>query len=382
LIWFNNQNGDYSKGWEGYYDNSSAGDFSKGNGFGDVEPICTNSPSIEVGNLIWEDDNDNGVQDAGEAGLSGVMVSLYNATGTLMATTSTNATGNYRFSEDGDVGQNWVSGTKLDANSNYYIVFGDGQFAMDQLTVSGVEYNLAMVDQTTTSMNPDFVDSDAAIGMASDPMWVQDLPFVQITTNAAGANIHNFDVGFEPATILPIELININLEAEDCNLALNWDVASSASFGRFEVEVAGADGVFYVWEKRDAQPLKKFYSAVVNNEQNNVEYVRLKMIDTDGSFTYSEILNNTYNCGNAIDWNIYPNPTTQSEGLSIEVSNADKQMTLKFLNAVGQLVYIQELADRESKVILGTEQFVPGMYTVLLENKFGYRSIKKIVIAK
>jgi hypothetical protein len=51
-----------------------------------------------VGDRVWNDANGNGVQDAGEAGLAGVTVQIYNNAGVLAGTTTTNATGNYSFS--------------------------------------------------------------------------------------------------------------------------------------------------------------------------------------------------------------------------------------------------------------------------------------------
>ncbi|MDO9226346.1 MAG: SdrD B-like domain-containing protein [Pseudomonadota bacterium] len=51
-----------------------------------------------IGDKVWLDANGNGVQDAGEAGLSGVSVKLLNSAGTTLSTTTTDANGNYLFS--------------------------------------------------------------------------------------------------------------------------------------------------------------------------------------------------------------------------------------------------------------------------------------------
>ena len=51
-----------------------------------------------IGDRVWEDKNFNGVQDAGETGVRGVTVKLLNAYNQVLATTTTNATGNYLFS--------------------------------------------------------------------------------------------------------------------------------------------------------------------------------------------------------------------------------------------------------------------------------------------
>ncbi|MGJ8726603.1 MAG: SdrD B-like domain-containing protein [Roseibacillus sp.] len=53
-----------------------------------------------IGDTIWADDDSNGSQNAGEQGLPGITVNLYDVTGTiLIATTVTDSNGNYLFPE-------------------------------------------------------------------------------------------------------------------------------------------------------------------------------------------------------------------------------------------------------------------------------------------
>ena len=51
-----------------------------------------------IGDRVWEDLNRNGIQDAGEAGIANVAVTLYDNIGNPVANTTTNASGNYVFS--------------------------------------------------------------------------------------------------------------------------------------------------------------------------------------------------------------------------------------------------------------------------------------------
>jgi len=54
-------------------------------------------PSGSIGDRVWKDDNGNGIQDAGEVGIAGVTVVLLNAAGQPIASTTTDAFGNYKF---------------------------------------------------------------------------------------------------------------------------------------------------------------------------------------------------------------------------------------------------------------------------------------------
>jgi uncharacterized surface anchored protein len=52
-----------------------------------------------VGNFVWYDTNQDGIQDAGEEGISGVTVTLYDNTGATVATMITNSNGFYLFTD-------------------------------------------------------------------------------------------------------------------------------------------------------------------------------------------------------------------------------------------------------------------------------------------
>jgi choice-of-anchor A domain-containing protein len=65
-----------------------------------LDDICfvLSASSYSLGNTVWYDVNNNGTKDAGEPGISGVTVKLYNCSGTyLNKTVTTDASGNYQF---------------------------------------------------------------------------------------------------------------------------------------------------------------------------------------------------------------------------------------------------------------------------------------------
>ena len=71
----------------------------------------TNATLSSLGNFVWYDLNNNGIQDAGEPGAAGISVELTDMAGNVIKTTTTSATGEYLF-------------TDLAAN-NYFIEFGN-----------------------------------------------------------------------------------------------------------------------------------------------------------------------------------------------------------------------------------------------------------------
>lgn len=73
--------------------------------------IFNNSNTNSIGDRVWYDVDQDGIQDVGEYGYPGVVITLYAcATNTVMATTTTNANGDFLFSGLG--------------NGDYYVGFG------------------------------------------------------------------------------------------------------------------------------------------------------------------------------------------------------------------------------------------------------------------
>ena len=63
----------------------------------DAGLIYSQPITASLGDRVWLDTDKNGVQDAGEQGVSGVTVTLYNTSGTAVGTTITDGNGNYNF---------------------------------------------------------------------------------------------------------------------------------------------------------------------------------------------------------------------------------------------------------------------------------------------
>ena len=104
-----------------------------------------------IGDRVWEDSNYNGIQDAGEAGIKGVTVKLLNSAGTVVATTTTDANGNYLF--DNVAAGNYK--VQVVSPSGYYVTKqdqGTSDATDSDINASGVtgSISLAAGDAITT----------------------------------------------------------------------------------------------------------------------------------------------------------------------------------------------------------------------------------------
>ena len=80
--------------------------FGKASGFGDIVTRC-GAINSQIGNLVWSDDNCDGIQNANERGISGVVVNLYDENCNQIATTTTDSNGQYTFTDNIAAGQTY-----------------------------------------------------------------------------------------------------------------------------------------------------------------------------------------------------------------------------------------------------------------------------------
>ena len=136
--------------------------------------VCTPS-GVEIGNRVWFDLDNNGIQDPGEQPLAGVEVTLYAADGsTVLATTTTSADGTYIFDGASGVAPNTDYVLGFDASTTTSPLPGG-------VSPSDLEPTMANVGSTS---NPDATDSDL-VGTT-----------IPVTTGGPGENDHTFDAGF------------------------------------------------------------------------------------------------------------------------------------------------------------------------------------------
>ncbi|MBP6567142.1 MAG: DUF11 domain-containing protein, partial [Saprospiraceae bacterium] len=130
--------------------------FGKATGFGEIISTC-GLPDIEIGNLVWKDENANGFQDANEIGLSGITLNLYDELCENIGSVTTDKNGNYVFNNTNvpagllpnSVYYIGIDKKHLDPETNNYVV-GDDIFT---LTKSVKEFSLINSDADGAAMD-------------------------------------------------------------------------------------------------------------------------------------------------------------------------------------------------------------------------------------
>lgn len=102
---------------------------------------------------------------------------------------------------------------------------------------------------------------------------------------------------------------------------------------------------------------------------------RLKMIDLDGSFEYSDI--RTVKGEQAVEMNIYPNPAT--EYVMISSKSTASKMNVQLINTNGQVL---KQVSGSNKINMPVNEFRPGNYIVRVVGNDGAANSFKLMITK
>lgn len=202
IRWLNNTTGGFSKALRLYI---GAGNdpttMGKAGGVGSSMALMADPAPIEIGNRVWRDLNNNGVQDPNEPGIAGVTVRLYQGS-TLVGIAVTDANGEYYFVGSSSPDSNTTDNIgQVNGGIQYQTAY---QVRIDNPTnyaSGGPLFGLiaTIPNQNTQLGDTDQSDSDA-LNTANPPGSPSGtFPVISLTTGGLGANNHTFDVGFRLA---------------------------------------------------------------------------------------------------------------------------------------------------------------------------------------
>jgi hypothetical protein len=164
-----------------------------------------------------------------------------------------------------------------------------------------------------------------------------------------------------PINVLPIEL-NLFTAYRKANIVkINWGVATQKNNKQFIVEKSIDAKNFKMLHNIDgAGNLNEYrsYSIVDTCYIFEPVYYRLKQVDYDGSYTYSEVISVVEEEINEFDISVYPNPV--SDILYIQHSNEVNKMELYSMDGL----YIQDLSLNTSQNVVDLSFLQSGFYFI------------------
>lgn len=223
-------------------------------------------------------------------------------------------------------------------------------------SVKIIKYDIITGDERSTGAAYTSFDSDEIFGNAGDlwgefwtPDMINDNGFgiaiaaqrINGSTGTTNGRIDNVSITvyYTDPSLLPVSLVNFSAEKNNSSINITWTTDDESGMSKYEVQ-RSADGrnfsnIQSVQSRNSVS--RTSYTAADNKPLKGIGYYRLKMVEVDGSATYSKIVTVQFATGDLIT--IYP--TLWKKGTTLNISNPNhEKLTAHFFNSAGQRIGI------------------------------------------
>ncbi|MGB0929214.1 MAG: SdrD B-like domain-containing protein, partial [Chitinophagales bacterium] len=363
--------------------------------FGFNVPELHETASIE--STVWMDDNGNGIQEAGEEGIEGVLIVLLDEDGDVIATTTTDENGDFIFDnlppgdytivvnpddlENLDATTNTSIDATLDLGENEKPGIGFG-FTPDECAIS-IEANV-ICNSSNASYDViiSIVGGQAPYTITGSYNGTTNGIFeIPAITNGNGYEVivedvngcrETLSVESQNCVTLPVELIDFNGEVQEQGNYLTWATASELNndFFTLEYSLDGENFKFLTYiNGQGTTSAANRYDFLHENAPNGIVYYQLSQTDFDGTRENLGVISLTRKAA-AFDLqieNIAPIPAQNFTNVSFSV-NEESPVTIELYDAAGRLVIAQTLdaTTGMNQVRLDLANVAAGIYVVRL----------------
>ena len=186
-----------------------------------------------------------------------------------------------------------------------------------------------------------------------------------------------FAIGL-PAFVLSAELIDFKAISHKSTIDLWWQTAAESDLSHFEIEQS-ADGLnFSKIGESKAAGKPNSYLFTPKRPLSILTYFRLKIVNSDGRFSYSKILSVAF--GKDLTVKAFPNPV-QNE-LTIDVFSESKYLEIGVVDVLGRSVFQkkEENTDGPKLLTINALDWVSGIYFLKVsdgKNVFQQKIVKR-----
>jgi hypothetical protein len=306
-----------------------------------------------VGDYVWSDLNADGIQDPNEPGIGGMLVTLFNSGGTPVGSAITDGTGHYLI-------------TNVPPGTGYYVTFSN-------------------TPNNPSGLQPSFTLQGGAGG--TNTSHANALGVSNTFTVNAGDNITNIDAGvkdYPGRAILPVSRLELSAVLRGTTATINWITENEINTSRFYIERSLDNLIFSSVGNVAAAGTYTGVSRYNINDDlsgfSGVIYYRIKAMDIDGKFTYSNTV--AVRISNVKEVKVWPNPFTDNISITLN-SEANDQIKVTLMDYTGKTIqlnkYVVSRGNNQINVA-GMKQLASGVYTIQISNTDGTtKYVQKLV---
>jgi hypothetical protein len=178
----------------------------------------------------------------------------------------------------------------------------------------------------------------------------------------------NWGFGAGGTNPLPIELLSFDAEAVNSEVQLSWTTASETNNNKFIVERSrDAINFEFVTEQQGASNSNTIlnYKAADKSPYLGIGYYRLKQVDFDGQYTYSDLKSVNVIKQNKFDFS-YLN---MNDGVvRFGLTNISESLNISIIDLSGRVVRSLQLANAAQDFEIDLSSFEKGIYLLSVSN--------------
>lgn len=221
--------------------------------------------------------------------------------------------------------------------------------------------------------NDGYVSCGEEMNAASGSMSYQDIAKIRDWINS-GAD--------ETSSSLPVILTGFSVRNEFGDIFLRWSTEIEIGTELFVIERSQTGRDFQAIVELNAQgnsTLGHDYEVIDESPLVGDNYYRLKIIDFDGSYNYSNIKLVRVKNGETVV-TVYPNPAVSRERITVKwLPQADEESTyLNIVDVNGQNLHRKIIFEGTNYVRLPS--LLDGVYYIIVEDLFGGFILERVVI--
>ncbi len=180
-------------------------------------------------------------------------------------------------------------------------------------------------------------------------------------------------------TLLPVDVVYFTGKLQADKVVLNWEVENEINFKEYVVERSNNGTYFTAIGSVSATGSKAYtYSDDANTNKGSRVYYRLKKVDKDGSFTYSDVF--SLHIPLNVKFSVYPNPTSDVIQLQFN-SNSNATVQVVITDLIGKTLINKVFTANNGLIKISTNTLNNGTYLVKAIVA-GEQYLQKVVVAK
>lgn len=166
------------------------------------------------------------------------------------------------------------------------------------------------------------------------------------------------------AAPLPLQLLAFDAQKVNDNKALiSWTSGTENNVAYMVLEHSSNGQNWQLINKQNAKGSNSNYNYLHTAPVNGINLYRLKIVDADGSLSYSPTRTVNFSGGNLNTFTLYPNPTVHNVQINYSGSSLEAAQIM-LVNALGQVVYTKTITDKSNNANIDISQLPKGLYVV------------------